>query len=68
MNTQQHVAHYRVKNPVKSARENRRSMAAHYHRNPGRLLENESPGITMRTLQKVGKPLTKGLNRATTEI
>ena len=29
---------------------------------PGRLIDNESLG---RTLQKVGKPLTKGLNSAT---
>ena len=33
MNTQQYVAHYRVKNPVKSASENRQWVAAHYHTN-----------------------------------
>ena len=32
MNTQLYVAHYRVKNPVKSASENRRWVATHYYR------------------------------------
>ena len=52
MNTQQYVAHYRVKNPVKSASVNRQWVARHYHRNLAKTREAVRKRVSREAINK----------------